>query len=266
MYGPAYCAFGQAPPPKISSVPVPWIEGGQVSPSTKTMSSPSPHQPPWSCPSPGRSRPGFPGRLPPARRSSPRRQVLPGPVPRRLHGGPGRRSRRHWAWRRPTFGASPAALVVQVVPAVRDRQIALILELDSSPRGERHRQEAVETVGHVGAVAARIDCQHQRGEIGELTVGGAEEVAERDLDRWGRLAIPVGSDDDLAQVQLVRTADGGVEAVDAAGTLDVCQDGRLARLDADPIVIAAGPVMAGDPARPARPKDRQLTEQARWQS
>src|SRR5882762_5107754 len=44
----AYSSDGHAPPPKISSVPVPWIDGGHVSPSTNTMSSPSPyHFAPW---------------------------------------------------------------------------------------------------------------------------------------------------------------------------------------------------------------------------
>ena len=63
--------------------------------------------------------------------------------------------------------------------------------------------------------------------------------------RRRRLAVPPGTQHDLAQEVGLVAGDGDPDVTDDTGAGDVGEHRLLARLDVEPVVVAAGTVPAG---------------------
>ena len=138
--------------------------------------------------------------------------------------------------------------IVQLeVDIVVEQQIVLGLVGDRELHvaGERHREIAVEGLAVLGARLHR-----QAREIAGAGVAHAEEIADRGLDARMLLAVPIGAQHDLAQETFALAGERRPDMRDDASAFMLGDNDRLARLDVQPVVIAAGAVVARKPPRP----------------
>ena len=103
---------------------------------------------------------------------------------------------------------------------------------------ERHLEIGIERLdGRDGKQRRLVD------EI--LAQAEAEKIADGDLDRRRRFAIPPGPENQILEVHGVGRVDGEPEVGDDAGAADIEQGGRFARIDGHGIAVAAAAVPTG---------------------
>ena len=100
---------------------------------------------------------------------------------------------------------------------------------------------------------ARVDGDERAPQQPDAAVRHAEEVAQRDLDGWGGLAVPVAAQDRVAVVRQLRERQRAVDVHDAPGALVLEQRDGLAGPDDEKVPVAAAAVpRRGAPAACAR--------------
>ena len=100
---------------------------------------------------------------------------------------------------------------------------------------------------HLEIGVQRLDGSHgqQRRLIGKvLAKPEAVEIADGDLDRRRRFAVPPGAQNEIFQVQLIVGVDGEPDVRDHAGAGYIEQSSRAARLHGHRVAVPAGAVPA----------------------
>jgi hypothetical protein len=132
------------------------------------------------------------------------------------------------------LGERVELLIVHVVVEQHLVLGALARGRDAGASREGHREPAVEALAVLGAHLER-----QRAEVARARVAHAEEVAHGDVDGWFGLPVPPRPQHHLAQEVGLVAGDGDPDVADDTGTRDLGEHGFLARLDVEPVVVAA---------------------------
>ena len=140
-------------------------------------------------------------------------------------------------------------LVVDVVPErgqrAAERPVAAVLERDARAGRERHREVGVHAVRRS---EPRIHRHQRAAQQSHPGVRHAEEVAQRHLDGWRRLAVPVAAEDRVAVVGDLRKGQRTVDVHHAARALVLEQRDGLARPDDQEVPVASAAVPGRRPA------------------
>jgi hypothetical protein len=140
----------------------------------------------------------------------------------------------------------------RILQPVVQLEVHVVVELNHVLGLAGHRELHVAAEGHgevaVEALAVlRAHLQRQTPEVLRLGVAHAEEVTDRRLDARLALAVPVGAEDDLAQVVGAVAGNGHPYVGDDPGTGGLGDGDGLAGSDVKAVVVAAGAVVAGKP-------------------
>ena len=254
MYGPVYSVTGQAPPPKISSVPVPWI--GRRPDFTIDENHIVAFTPPFALEIYNGQE--ITDELAVAFYVEDCVVVLAGQIHRLVPVVDIVFDGLRWIFAMPEgveaadIGGQRHGFIVKFVFDVEpDFGVfsALVFEFDACAIGEGHRQVAVEAPGQLRfLIQAGVGDKGERTDGSDLAVGDTEEITEGDFDARFVGAIPEHFQDDAAEeiyaVRFFFFDVCPVEVFDAAGALFGEQVRGFSGCDGEPVGVLAGAVPA----------------------